>query len=222
MNIQKTIAFAAILSASLPGHAEVLDITGTLDGSTSVGATLPSTTTNNPATPAMTGTFDDTSGAYTFNIANYSVDVVVGPGTGSESNANISQSGGMVSGADGFVNGHSVAVSGTSSCTPGTGPLAGLICSTPPPTGTTGVIAWNSTSQSGTLTTTVDAGPGGIITTNYSFAASSGTPVPPPTGPAPADPNAIPTMSFYGLALTMLGLVLVANQRLRRNRGSKK
>lgn len=43
--------------------------------------------------------------------------------------------------------------------------------------------------------------------------SSSGPPVVPPGTGAPA--NAIPTMSAYGLVLTMLGLLLVAGRRLR-------
>ena len=57
---------------------------------------------------------------------------------------------------------------------------------------------------------------GGNLSGNWSGFNAAGTwSASPVAGPAPGGPTAIPTLSAYGLVLTILGLLLVAGRRLR-------
>jgi hypothetical protein len=72
-----------------------------------------------------------------------------------------------------------------------------------------GVGGGGSVAFDGTVT-------GGDLSGNWSGFGAAGTwSASPVAGPAPGGSTAIPTMSAYGLVLTMLGLLLLAGRRLR-------
>jgi len=203
MNNIKTFATAAtLLAAASSVSAEVVSITGTLNGTTNSLATVSYT----PATPTIAGTFDTVTGAINWSVQDYVMTIAIVPAV---MEAYLDLSGNTMIGDGSAVTGGGSTVN---SCT-GIGGADGLICPSVgvPPGSNTYSWTWDGTN--GTLSQNVDD----ANYTEYSF--SEAVTLPPLD--VNSNPPAIPAMSVYSLGLTVLGLSLVAIRRLRKSHNQK-